>query len=220
MATQLPMGTLAAVCVVHAVKPDAGRVGRTAIDKRPVDGPVQVEPLGLFGDTQCSTEHHGGPEKALYAYAREEAARWAAELGRDIPPGFFGENLATTGVATSDAIVGELWRIGDTVRVRVAKARTPCATFGRRMAEPRWVRRFAERGDCGAYLAVETPGSIQAGDAVTIVHRPSHGLRVRDLFAAKMGTVIDPEPLRAALSAPEKLSISVVETLQRALESH
>ncbi len=86
------------------------------------------------------------------------------------------------------------------------------------MAEPRWVRRFAERGDCGAYLAVETPGSIQAGDAVTVTHRPSHGLRVRDLFAVKMGTVIDPELIQAALNAPEQLPASVAETLRKALE--
>ena len=137
--------TLAAVCVVHVVKPAAGRVGRTAIDKRPVDGPVLVGPLGLTGDTQCDTKHHGGPNQALYAYAREEAERWAEELKREIPPGFLGENLATTGLAVTDAIVGERWRIGHTVEVTVTDPRVPCATFARHIEEPQWVKRFSAR---------------------------------------------------------------------------
>ncbi|HEX3732971.1 MAG TPA: MOSC domain-containing protein [Mycobacteriales bacterium] len=127
---------VAAVCVVHEIKPDAGRVGKMAIDKRPVDGPVAVEPLGLAGDTQCDRKYHGGPDAALYAYAQEEAERWAAELGREIPPGFFGENIATRGLAVTDALVGERWRIGNTVEVTVTNPRVPCATFARHIDVP------------------------------------------------------------------------------------
>ena len=36
------MATLLAPCVVSALRPDAGTVGITAIDKRPVDGAVKV----------------------------------------------------------------------------------------------------------------------------------------------------------------------------------
>lgn len=177
--------TLVAVCVVHAIRPDPGRVGRTAIDKRPVEGPVRAEPLGLVGDTQCDTRDHGGPNKALYAYAREEADRWARELHREIPVGFFGENLATTGLTVTDALVGERWRIGDTVEVTVTKPRTPCATFARYIDEPHWVRRFAERGDVGAYLRVEVPGQIAAGDNITVLEKPVDVPSVREVFAAK-----------------------------------
>jgi len=49
------------------------------------------------GDSILDTAHHGGPDKAAYAYAREDAAWWASELGRDVPPGSFGENLSTSG---------------------------------------------------------------------------------------------------------------------------
>lgn len=176
---------LVAVCVVHTVKPDAGRVGHTAIDKRPVHGPVRVGPLGLVGDTQCDTKYHGGPNKALYVYAREEAYRWARELQREIPVGLFGENLATTGLTVTDALVGERWRIGDTVEVTVTKPRTPCATFARYMNEPHWVRRFAERGDVGAYLRVEVPGQIAGGDSIAVLHKPVDAPSIREAFAAK-----------------------------------
>ncbi|MGL5830409.1 MAG: MOSC domain-containing protein, partial [Angustibacter sp.] len=87
------MASIAAVCVVHEVLPDAGRIGRTAIDKRPVSGPVLVGAMGVSGDVQVATDVHGGVDRAVYAYATEDAMRWAEELGRDLPPGSFGENL-------------------------------------------------------------------------------------------------------------------------------
>lgn len=178
--------TLEAVCVVRAIKPDAGRVGRTAIDKRAVDGPVRVETLGLADDTQCDTKDHGGIKKALYAYAREEAERWAEELGREVPPGQFGENLAVRGLDVTDAVVGERWRIGDTVEVAVTEPRVPCATFARHMDnEPQWVRRFTERGDVGAYLEVLVPGSVRAGDPVVVVSRPANAPTIRQVFREK-----------------------------------
>ncbi len=78
-------GTVDAVCVVHQLTPDPGSVGTTAIDKRPVEGPVRVRALGLHGDVQTDRAHHGGPEKAVYAYAAADAAWWAEALGRDLP---------------------------------------------------------------------------------------------------------------------------------------
>ncbi|MGH3430322.1 MAG: MOSC domain-containing protein [Mycobacteriales bacterium] len=174
-----------AVCVVHEIKRDSGRMGKTAIDKRPVTGSVAVEPLGLAGDTQCDRKFHGGPNAALYAYAREEAGRWAAELGREIPPGFFGENLATTGLDVTDALVGERWRIGDTVEVTVTGPRVPCATFARHIDVPQWVKRFSARTDVGAYLRVDVTGTIRAGDQIAVLERPSGVPTIREVYVAK-----------------------------------
>jgi MOSC domain-containing protein YiiM len=84
------MPQLVAVNVVHALIPGPKDTGLTAIDKRPRTGRVPVGELGLAGDTQCDTKHHGGPDQALYLYAREDADWWAAELGRKIPDGLFG----------------------------------------------------------------------------------------------------------------------------------
>jgi MOSC domain-containing protein YiiM len=172
---------LLAVNVVHEVK--RGPTRRTAIDKRPVAGPVQVGPLGLLGDTQCDTRFHGGADKALYAYASEEAAWWSAELGRDLPPGFFGENLTTRYVDVDGALIGERWRIGDPaggVLVEVRLPRDPCGNLSAHVGLPRFHRRFAARARPGAYLAVLEPGTITAGDPVTAVHRPEHGVTVAD----------------------------------------
>ncbi|MGZ4638153.1 MAG: MOSC domain-containing protein, partial [Actinomycetes bacterium] len=105
---------LTAVNVVHALVPDPrGDLDETAIDKRPVPGRVPIHALGAEGDQQLDTRHHGGVDQALYAYAREDAAWWAAELGYDVPPGRFGENLSTEGLDVTGAAIGERWRIGD-----------------------------------------------------------------------------------------------------------
>lgn len=177
-------GTLTAICVVHAVLPRPGQdSGVTAIDKRPVAGRVEIGESGLHGDTQCDRDHHGGRFQAVYAYADEDARWWATELDRQIPPGLFGENLRVSGIDVSGAEIGQRWRIGDDgggVLVEVTGHRTPCATFQNRMGEQRWVRRFTERRAPGAYLRVITPGTISAGDAVTVLAGPGHGVTVAD----------------------------------------
>jgi MOSC domain-containing protein YiiM len=181
-AATFPPALVTHVCRVAALHDDAGAIGVTAIDKRPVDGPVQVGTYGLRGDVQADRKHHGGPEKALYAVDQAETDHWATELGAPVPPGGFGENLRLAGLAVDDAEIGERWRIGDVVEVEVTGPRTPCATFGRWLRQERWVRRYTERGRPGAYLRVTTPGLVRAGDAVTVTHRPGHGVTVARWF--------------------------------------
>jgi MOSC domain-containing protein YiiM len=192
---------IAAVNVVHALIPDRrGDLDRTAIDKRPVEGRVPVGPLGVEGDQQYDKRHHGGEEMAVYAYAREDAQWWAGELGYDIPPGRFGENLSTTGLSVTDAVLGERWAVGgDGLVLQVTMPRTPCATFQGWMDEPQWVKRFTQHGAPGTYLSVVSPGSAGAGDPIEVVHRPAHGVTVGEAFAIRD---TDADRLRAALDDP------------------
>lgn len=198
MAAQQSTAQILAVCRVAQLRPDAGNVGVTAIDKQPVPSRLKVRTLGLYGDVQADRKHHGGASKALYAYAEEAADYWAAELGRPIPPGLFGENLRTAGVDVDGAEVGERWLIGDSLLVEVTCPRTPCATFQRRMGEPQWVRRFTEAGRVGAYLSVVHTGTVGAGDAVEVVRRPGHGVTIASWFSGA-----DAEQADALLAAEE-----------------
>ncbi|AJT41812.1 MOSC domain-containing protein [Psychromicrobium lacuslunae] len=176
-------GTVLAVCRVHALLADQGS-GVTAIDKRPVTGPVKVQPYGLFADVQADRKNHGGLHKAVYAYSQSDADFWAVQLGREVPPGLFGENLRLSGVEANSALIGEQWQLGAKAVVEVTMPRTPCSVFQRRMAEPQWVKRFTEAARVGAYLRVLQTGSIQQGDEVRVIHRPSHSVTVRDWFSA------------------------------------
>jgi MOSC domain-containing protein YiiM len=165
------------VNLVDRIRP--GYFHDTAIDKRPVDGPVEVTPLGLAGDRQLHSSH-GGVDKAVYAYSDEDAAWWADELGQEIPPGLFGENLRTHGLATSGAVIGEQWSAG-TALFEVRMPRTPCENLSLRMGIERFHIRFNNTGRVGALLRVLQPGVVHAGDTVTVVDRPAHGVRVADL---------------------------------------
>ena len=176
-------GTLLAACRLHTLLPTSDATGVTAIDKRAVEGPVQVYALGLTADLQADRKHHGGESKAVYAYSQEDAAYWEAELGEAVPPGRFGENLRVAGIEASRAVVGERWQIGAAVVLEVTCPRTPCRIFAQYMGQPRWVARFAAAGRLGTYLRVIKRGTIQAGDAIEIVHRPEHGVTVADIFA-------------------------------------
>ena len=159
-------------------------MGTTAIDKRPVDGPVKVGRLGLYADVQTDRTHHGGEVKAVYAYAAEDADWWAEQLGRDIPPGLFGENLRVAGLDVSSARVGERWRIGDDVVLEVTLPRTPCMTFARWMGEEHngWVRRFSDARRLGAYLRVVSTGVVNAGDPIEVVPAPAGSPTVLDIY--------------------------------------
>ena len=178
-------GRLLAVCVSGTdllPLPDR-RPDRSGIDKRPVAGRVAVRELGLDGDVQVNRRYHGGEGQAVYAYAEEDAAWWAAELDRELPPGRFGENLRTTGLDLTGAVLGERWRVG-TALLQVTDCRIPCANFERFWAVPRLVRRFTAHGASGAYLRVLETGDVGAGDPVTVVDRPDHGVTVGAAFRA------------------------------------
>lgn len=177
------MAHISAVCVLHTLHPEPTNPdGTTAIDKRVTGGPVELGPLGLAGDLQADTEHHGGVDQAVYLYADEDADWWAAELGRDIPPGLFGENLRTAGIDLSGTRIGQRLRVGDTVVLEVTAPRTPCVTFARRMDEKNWVRRFTERRAPGAYARVVEPGLLSAGDVVLHLGTPEHEVTVAELL--------------------------------------
>ncbi|MCZ2804693.1 MOSC domain-containing protein [Modestobacter sp. VKM Ac-2983] len=180
-------GRVTAVCVSGAdllPLPDK-RPNRSGIRKSPVEGRVAVHPLGLEGDVQVNKKHHGGEGQAVYAYAQEDADWWVTELDRELPPGRFGENLRTVDLDLVNAVIGEQWRVG-TALVQVTAWRTPCANFARYWGVPDLVKRFSARGATGAYLRVLETGEVGAGDAVTIVSRPDHGITVAGAFRIVM----------------------------------
>ena len=174
-------GTLLSVNVsVPRVIKWLGRVETTSIWKSPVAGRLRVEGVNIAGDDQADRSVHGGPDKAIYAYAREDQEWWERELGRSLELGAFGENLTLRGVDVNGALIGERWRIG-TVLLEACQPRIPCWKLGARMGDPGFPRRFAEAGRPGAYLRIVEEGELGAGDAVEIVDRPDHGLTVGDV---------------------------------------
>lgn len=215
-----PVPVLRSVNVGLAKDAPWAGIGRTSIDKRPVTGPVEVDELGLAGDQICDLRHHGGADQAVYAYAREDLDRWSAELGTEVRDGQFGENLTTLGIDVNEAEIGERWTIG-TVGLEVSAVRTPCNDFKVWMGltghdNVAWVKRFAADGRPGPYLRVTRPGVLAAGDEISVVHRPGHGITASVMFRALTS---EPELLRPLLAVEglgEKARRRVERRLRRA----
>jgi MOSC domain-containing protein YiiM len=177
-----------------------GRPLMSSIVKDPVDGRVRATGANLEGDRQADLTVHGGADKAVYAYAAEDIAWWAQVLERpEVAPGWFGENLTTEGIDVTQAVVGERWRIGD-AEFGVSQPRLPCAKLGLRFGDPRMVKAFARASRPGAYLRIIVEGTVGAGDAIELLHRPDHGVTVELVSKAFL---IDPSLQQEAAKAPE-----------------
>jgi len=170
----------------------------TGIWKTPVHGRVRAEGVNLAGDEQADLSVHGGYDKAIYAYAAEDIAWWEAELGREIGPAVFGENLTVEGLDLSAALVGERWRVG-TAELEVSEPRLACWKLGVRIDDPTVPAAFNRAGRTGTYLRIVGAGEIETGDTVQVLSRPAHGVTIDAIWHAysKRG---DPTAL---LAAPE-----------------
>jgi MOSC domain-containing protein YiiM len=192
-------------------------IGWTGIGKQPTDEPVEVRApgsrivglgSGLVGDFIGDRKHHGGDDQAVYAFQREDLDEWERRLGRELPNGFFGENLTTIGLDVNDARIGERWRVGEEVVLQVTAPRIPCSTFRGWMGKKGWAKIFTAAGRPGAYLRVIAPGAIRAGNSIEVIDRPDHDVTVNFMFRA---TTTERELLPRLLAAEAYLDPETIE---------
>ncbi|MFD5827093.1 MOSC domain-containing protein [Lentzea sp. NPDC060358] len=203
----------------RTVPVDYAQEGATGIDKRPVDGPLDVRApgpkgtagSGVAGDAIADIVHHGGEHQAVYAYAREDLDWWQAELGTDLRNGQFGENLTTSGIDQTHARIGERWRVG-TALLEVTAPRIPCRTFAGFLGRTGWVKRFTQVARPGAYFRVREPGTIASSDEITVVHRPEHDVTVELFFRA---VLTEPALLPRLLEAGDSVPPEIIDLVHR-----
>jgi len=147
----------------------------SAIDKTPVAGPVRATATGLEEDRQGDTRRHGGPDKAVHAYAAAHYPDWAAEIparADRFRRGAFGENLVVEGADEADICLGDRWRVGGAL-LEVSQGRQPCWKLNLRFDVADMARRVQASGRTGWYFRVLEPGPITAGDRATLAARPN-----------------------------------------------
>ncbi len=141
------------------------RIEKTGIFKLPVDHPVQVTKLGLEQDVIVSTKHHGGPDQAVYIYGEPDYELWSRELGGELRPGTFGENLTISGLESARFNIGDMLQVGEVI-LQVSAPRIPCSTFAARMGDARRVKKFRQAERPGLYCRVLQEGFLKTGDPV------------------------------------------------------
>lgn len=157
----------------------------TAIYKKPVAGKVAVGEFNLAGDAQADLRVHGGYAKAVYVYPSEHYEFWRNELPEmDLPFGVFGENLTSEGLTETEVFTGDHLRIG-TAEFIVTQPRQPCFKLGIRFNRNDIIKRFAQSGRSGFYLAIAKTGELAAGDSIEILSRGDGGKLIADIVRKK-----------------------------------
>lgn len=143
----------------------------TAIFKDPVAGPIALGSEGLEGDSVADTVHHGGTDNAVLMYAAANYDRWQQEE-RDFPFGGFGENFVVSGMDENTVCLGDIFSIGDQVRVQVTQPRVPCEKLSLRWNDPDLAVTVVHNLRTGWYIRILQTGTVQAGTTVTLIERP------------------------------------------------
>jgi MOSC domain-containing protein YiiM len=102
-------------------------ISRGGIPKLPV-AQARVTYTHLEGDDWNDREHHGLPGQALCLFSVELIAELRAR-GYPLFPGALGENLTTEGLDYRGIRVGDTYRCGSEVELRITKVRVPCRTI-------------------------------------------------------------------------------------------
>ena len=192
------------------------RVERTGIFKIPIKEPVKVTRLGLEGDVIVSKKHHGGPDQAVYVYGAADYEWWSKELGMEIAPGTFGENLTISELESAQFKIGDFLYVGE-VTLQVTAPRIPCRTFAKRMDDSQWVKRFRHAERPGLYCRVIKEGFVKTGDVVSMQNYTGETISVLRMFSGFYDQDKSEETLRRHLDAP--IAIRARRDLEKELQA-
>ena len=176
-------------------------VETTGIYKEPLEGSVEIKSLGIESDAICDTKHHGGVDQALYIYGGADYAWWSKEIGKELVPGTFGDNLTISDLESASFNVGDTIHVGE-VTLQVTSPRIPCGTFARRMDDPQWVKKFRAAERPGLYVRVIKEGVIKAGDEVKIEKYNGETVSILQMYRDHYEKELSEEKIRHLLNAP------------------
>lgn len=146
---------------------------KTAFYKAPVTGKVWVSELYVEGDEQQFKKYHGGKFRPILAYSAKHYPLWQEELGFEFPYGGFAENFTISGDLDENTVcLGDVYAVGDTLRIQVSQPRLPCDNISRRWEMPDLTNLVKQTGRTGWYMSVIEEGYAEAGMPITLLERP------------------------------------------------
>ncbi|WP_020007654.1 MOSC domain-containing protein [Salinicoccus albus] len=199
--------------------PDAedklGRPWESGIFKETTEAPVFLSKSGLQGDDVADKKNHGGPEKAVFAYAAKHYDAWQRELDVDITAGGNGENLSVLNMDESSVCLGDTYKLGEAV-IQVSQPRRPCWKPARRHKILDFALRIQKTGRTGWYFRVIREGMIRVGDTFELIERPHPEWPIRAANEV-MYEQKDNMSLAESLAAVELLADNWKQTLNKRL---
>ena len=195
---------------------NGNKLETTGIYKLPTPEPVHISSLGIKEDFIASKKHHGGPDQAIYVYGTTDYDWWSTELGRDLYPGTFGENLDITELESSQFNIGDRLLIGSVI-LEITAPRIPCGTLAARMEDPQFVKRFRHAERPGFYCRVLQEGTVEMGNDIKIERYEKETVSVIQIFRDYYDKDKSEETIRKQLNAPIaiRLRTALEEDLQK-----
>lgn len=193
----------------------------SGIAKQPV-APGQTWWLSLSnlaGDGQADLTVHGGADKAVYAYPSEHLPWWRGELGQELGPAPFGENLSTGGVAEPDVRIGDVWSWGDAL-LQVSQPRWPCFKLALHRGTADVQALMRQSGRTGWYLRVVEPGEVPTGGPITLTQPDPAGITVEDAHLAMADVPLRDRARVEAVAAHPALAAMWRDPLRERLARH
>jgi MOSC domain-containing protein YiiM len=176
----------------------------SGIAKQPVSpsAVLWLSAINLAGDGQADLSVHGGVDKAVYAYPSEHLGPWRAELGAELGPAPFGENLSTIGAREGDVRIGDLWSWGEAT-LQVTQPRWPCFKLALHRERADIQSRMRSSGRTGWYLRVLETGAVPAAGPIDVAVVDPRGVTIEDAHLAMSDRhLVAPDLLRAVAEHP------------------
>ena len=195
---------------------NGNKLETTGIYKLPTPEPVHISSLGIKEDFIASKKHHGGPDQAIYVYGTTDYDWWSTELGRDLYPGTFGENLDITELESAQFNIGDRLLIGSVI-LEITAPRIPCGTLAARMEDPQFVKHFRHAERPGFYCRVIQEGIVEMGNDVKIERYKKETVSVIQIIRDYYDKDKNEETIRKQLNAPIaiRLRTALEEDLQK-----
>ena len=134
-------------------------------------------------------------------YGKPDYEWWSKELGKELEPGTFGDNLTISELESAQSSIGDRFIIGSVI-FEVTAPRIPCATLAARMGDPQFVKKYRQAERPGLYCRVIREGMIKAGDAVSPEPFSGEPVMAIELFRDYYQTDKEEGTLRRFLKAP------------------
>jgi len=174
---------------------------QTGIYKYPVEHPIYLEKEDVKGDHVIDRKHHGGADKACYAYSLDHFNYWKKFYPNiDFHHGIFGENLTVEGLNEAEIFIGDVYKIGE-AEVQVTQPRQPCFKLGVRFGNPMMVKQFVQSGFPGIYFRVLKNGAVKSGDELELLEQ-KNSISVQKVFELLFTDDLQRDAVETAVNNP------------------